>query len=304
VTISPPHSSQHSVSHSYPIAIGCKDGDRTCIEHNFAAEFKKFSSGESLSFYCGNVKGTVSLQDQPERRSANYIMLGRSNYTVRWVHALDFAAVASEVPACSRCKANLLLHSDHNQGQRENCVNWDTDVKSGLLDFYPPPNFPVDCVLITGKLSPMRLSYESMRNAIAIAREECWTNDNATASLRVCGINKEVRTAILRCASNKLLYKQLLESPEGNESQLRAMIEDKEENPDSYRMWKYPTLWDQGVELHQHIDVAMHLLFLGVTKTTMQMIQDWAKKRGKYAQFINATNGVLEAVQQLQLDWC
>lgn len=256
MTIPPPHSSQHSVSNTYPIAIGYKDDDRTCIEHNFAAEFKRFSSGESLSFYCGNVKGTVqvhlvmfvSLQDQPECRSANYIMLGRSNYTVRWVHALDITAVASEVPACSRRKANLLLHSDHNQGQCENCVNWDTDVKSGLLDFYPPPNFPVDCVPITGKLSPMRLSYESMRNAITIARcalvEECWTNDNATASLKVCGINKEVHTAILRCASNELLYKQLSESPEGNESQLRAMIEDKEEIPDSYQMWKYPTLWD------------------------------------------------------------
>ncbi len=87
-----------------------------------AAELKRFSSGDSLNFYFGNTKGAVqvhlemfvSSQDQPECRSANYIMLGRSNYTARWGHALDFAAVASGVPACSRCIANLLLYSDNN----------------------------------------------------------------------------------------------------------------------------------------------------------------------------------------------
>jgi hypothetical protein len=84
----------------------------------------------------------------------------------------------------------------------------------------------------------MRLSYDSMRHAITIAHcalgEEHWTNDNAIAFLRVYEINRGVQTAIQRCASNELLYKQLSESPEGNEDQLWAIIEDKEANPDSY----------------------------------------------------------------------
>jgi hypothetical protein len=51
------------------------------------------------------------------------------------------------------------------------------------------------------------------------------------------------------------------------------------------------------VELHQHLEVIMHLLFLGVVKTTIQMIQEWTKN--KFG--IEIT---LESIQYFQLDWC
>ena len=37
-------------------------------------------------------------KDQPERRKANYIMLGRSTYTAQFGLSMDFAAVASRIP--------------------------------------------------------------------------------------------------------------------------------------------------------------------------------------------------------------
>lgn len=51
-------------------------------------------------------------------------------------------------------------------------------------------------------------------------------------------------------------------------------------------VWKFPPQWVRGVELHQHIEVIMHLLFLGVVKTSLQMVQEWTKKRGKHASFL------------------
>ena len=64
---------------------------------------RDLSCGVNNWFYSKLVKANiqvhvemfVSLQDQLERRSANYVMLGGSHFTAQWGHAIDFAAVAS-----------------------------------------------------------------------------------------------------------------------------------------------------------------------------------------------------------------
>jgi hypothetical protein len=92
VTISPMSKDIHNLSNTYPIAISRDNVSHECIEKEFSMELKKFQSGESVTFYYGLLKRNVtvslellvSLQDQPERRSANSIMLGGSMYTARW----------------------------------------------------------------------------------------------------------------------------------------------------------------------------------------------------------------------------
>jgi hypothetical protein len=71
-------------------------------------------------------------------------------------------------------------------------------------------------------------------------------------------------------------------------------------------MWKFPTFWERGIELSQHVDAVMHLLFLGVQKTTVLMIQDWATSRGKNVPFVKhqAAERSLAEIQKLGLDWC
>jgi hypothetical protein len=68
-------------------------------------------------------------------------------------------------------------------------------------------------------------------------------------------------------------------------------------------MWKFPSLWDRGVDLQQHIDVAMHLIFLGVVKTCIQMVQEWRTMRGKHSAFLRYFQGVLEPIQRMGIDW-
>ena len=68
--------------------------------------------------------------------------------------------------------------------------------------------------------------------------------------------------------------------------------------------WKTPATWDRGITLQQHIDVPMHLLFLGVVKTCIQMVHEWMSKRHKCATFVKYTRGALESIQALGLSWC
>jgi hypothetical protein len=107
VTISPTHSAMHKLTHTYPIAIGPESENHACIEEKFMEELEMFKHGTNVSFYHGRLQRNVivylellvSLQDQPERRSANYVMLGGSRYTARWGVAIDLAAVASNIPS-------------------------------------------------------------------------------------------------------------------------------------------------------------------------------------------------------------
>ena len=77
---------------TYPIAIGKKGNSHEEVERKFNEELEKLKSHQLQPFYIGGLKKTVPihfecfrlLQDQPERRSHNYLMLGNNTYTARW----------------------------------------------------------------------------------------------------------------------------------------------------------------------------------------------------------------------------
>jgi hypothetical protein len=90
----------------------------------------------------------------------------------------------------------------------------------------------------------------------------------------------------MECATNCRLLAEFENNQEMNgdpEIQLsyQQLLVKKLAAPEKFMMWKYPALWNRGVQLSQHVDVVMHLIFLGVVKTVIQMVQDWSKKRGK-----------------------
>lgn len=100
--------------------------------------------------------------------------------------------------------------------------------------------------------------------------------------LRVHGLNNEAITSILDCATKNKLAN----------------------DPGSCtNIWNFPVMWDRGVELSQREDVVMHLVFLGVVKTFIKILQDWMKERGKSDTFLKYTEDTLEAIQILCLSW-
>jgi hypothetical protein len=113
-----------------------------------------------------------------------------------------------------------------------------------VLLHYPPPNdYPTDELSATEKLTPIKLSYSILKRAVSLSLEKyqsgLWMKKNVIAYLRVHGINKD--------AINMILNSE----------------------------WKHPPAWQRGITLLQHIDVPMHLIFLGVVKTCIQLVHDW-----------------------------
>jgi len=318
VTISPPEGMQHSLSYTYPIAIGKKEANHECIEKQFALELQSLRvNSPKNSFYSkrhgGNVNVYadlfVALQDQPERRSANYIMLGGGRYTAQWGVAADFASIASGIPACKACFLRHLEDSKHVVACTD-CLNWSTDVESCLLDICPPDNYPPCGVFLTenGKIRPIRITYDTLKCAVATTHqniaEGTWSIDNGKSYLLVSGLNTEAINQVLLHAGNARLYNRLYNCRESDLEKYEKISRVKSANPDLFQHWEFPSLWSRGVELSQHIDVVMHLLFLGVIKTSVKSVEYWLKSRGRYDAFLKSMDSVLESVQSLCLGWC
>jgi len=71
-----------------------------------------------------------------------------------------------------------------------------------------------------------------------------------------------------------------------------------------YDTWKGPALWHRGVPLSIHVDVPMHLLFLGVTKTVSKRVMEWTRLYGLNNSFLRNSSNMLQSVANCNVDWC
>jgi hypothetical protein len=315
VTISPTVLELHNMTYTYPIAIGKDGDDHSTVEQLFANELQEFREGIAVPFYYGKIKRNVfvylevlaSLQDQPERRKSSCIMLGGSKYSSRWGYSMDLNHVSKYVPACISCFHNLMHNITADTCER--CVNWNTDdVTHELMKFPAPPNFPADEVPIGNLLSPIKLSYSILAGAVTKTHNKFlrgeWCKKNMESYLRIHGINTKSIHGIMECAVNaKVLQDIRLNDPVALRQEVQVM-NDYAQYPERFSMWKLPPSWTRGVPISRHIDVCMHLIFLGVVKTVIGMVQDWVKHRGKTNCFMTYMTGTLEGIQLLGIDWC
>jgi len=323
ITVGGPTWTTNGTNYTYPIAVGSDGVSHDEVEARFAFELNQFKTGREVSFYHGSKKKNVivyiellaSLQDQPERRKGNGIMLGGSKYTACWGYTVDIAQVWPVIPPCNECEASLFDGSctSNTITSCTQCVCWDLGKNTTLLHYGPPNNYPEEDVLTSGKIAPMKLTYEMLKCAALRSHQEfvhgTWSKSNVESFLKVRGINTACISAILHCADNCRRLTEMESNPmrihdAALQGRYEELVTDKQQNPMSYEPWTTPALWDRGVELSQHVDVVMHLLFLGIVRTTLEMVQEWSKRRGKNAAFIRYLEGTLESLQCLGLDWC
>jgi hypothetical protein len=77
----------------------------------------------------------------------------------------------------------------------------------------------------------------------------------------------------------------------------------KQKFPRKYAILPILVMWKSGNDLDIHIDVPTHLLFFGITKTLVCMIQAWCDLRGSTNNFTTYVTGVMETFDGLILSW-
>ena len=74
--------------------------------------------------------------------------------------------------------------------------------------------------------------------------------------------------------------------------------------PSKYTKWIGGPYYNGTLEIYQFLDCIMHLLFLGVVKTTKGVITDWIN-RNKKKNFYNVMKKYMyKHIPYFKFDWC
>jgi len=147
-----------------------------------------------------------------------------------------------------------------------------------------------------------------LKAAVLLAHQKVvnsdWDFKALGAFLSAHSLNGESITTALGHARNA---KKLRKAEKQNEEteEFQRLKDRKEECPDQFEPWKGPAAWQcEGVELDDHIDAIVHLLFLGIVKSTLQHTVEWLKLKKKFSSFNRVVKDLLEAVDLLKLGFC
>ena len=276
---------------TFPVALGHKGDSHEPIEKQFSNELIDLCTAGNGKYFYGEkncmvpvyAELSVSLQDQPERRSANQLLGGNSTMHGRWGYSADIVALSLVLPPCYRCFEIM------KKGRLENnsfvcieCTNWSMDVESPLLQFIPPSEYPADELPPTKTLVPKRITYSGLIDAVTKARRKLenkeWSFNNAEAFLGLLCITKGAISDLLDAA---LMRRHLNDdSSIDNDESVTLTQALFREYPQYFIDKPMPALWTRNSQLLNHVDVPMHLIFLGIVKATINMIKDWVKVRG------------------------
>ena len=187
----------------------------------------------------------------------------------------------------------------------QECAAWNFDApnKRKMLRTQPPKEFPTSELISHGELEIKECSFAGMMKAVEVAHknmlEKNWNSTSARAYLASEGINDSTQEKIVEHA------RCCLADMECSDPELCATIDrDKEFDPTMYVMYKGSPNWKIGIEVWQHVEALMHLVFHGVQKHLMKAVERWASLRGSQTNLHRFGNGTLDSIQALRLEWC
>jgi hypothetical protein len=98
-----------------------------------------------------------------------------------------------------------------------------------------------------------------------------WEKKHAIAYLSMETINNKAIEPLIEHSMNCKYFNFLESNKDLYPIEYCAIPALKQKFPHKYAMLPIPVLWNRGNDLDIHIDVPMHLLFFGITKTRVRI---------------------------------
>jgi hypothetical protein len=324
VTISPPKGNRNSIKNTYPYAIGPKSTDRSIVDSRFQKEMKaineKDSNGSRKKFFYKMVNGEVYVTlrllsksaDQPERRAALGLSGGNSNLHTRFGLISGLNERCVHIAPCANCQEKQYAGDrDWDSGSCAFCTQWEMEGNHLLLRFKVPKGYPQSELdndeKSTKKMKPKRISLKGLKRSYELATEKLvlnkWNEDTCRVYLKTCGINDKSVNSIISYA--KGLKAIGMDNPEGVEglSQNMGGVSQDDINMTEAKLLggvtPYPAGWDDDIIFFQNLDIPMHLLFLGIVQTVLDLTFRWCKQKRQYTDVMRKTKGKYYSVSDM-----
>jgi hypothetical protein len=315
VTISPTRKLIHSMSHTYPLAMGHKHADHEHVGKCLRADLLMLGTKEGVPMYSLAHQGIVmvrarlfaSLMDQPERRGENHLIGGNSLFHRRFGYSFPWHEFENVLRPCPLCYDMLLDESvEWECPDCPDCTNFAFNPQHPLFVHDPDDNFPIP-MLPGEQLHPLKLTYELLSNAVHLSHNNVvdglWSQDEAEAYLQWHCLRKKSLEIILVHAERCQDFNDIMNDPSTTEEEKTAVAAERNRCPWLYEPWPIPSLWSRGVLLEQCPDVPMHLLFLGIVKTVLLRVEAWMANKRKADPFARQMKDLLFSVEELKLSW-
>jgi hypothetical protein len=327
LTVQTAESGTPRINNVYPLAVGPKGSNHQPVVRKLLDDIKKLERVEgtesTVVMYDGKTKSDAMVsahlicvtQDQPERRGFNGLLLGGKAYHARWGWAFNNSEVRAKMPPCANCLSDL--KTTKRGGITElricsECFNfWNSppEMNHDPEDDYPDSELDDDIDINgveTKTLQCKQLSFSLLKEVTKRTHDKivagAWTKATARAYLSRFCLNTQSQDELIQCASNSATYKKAQE--ENNAAVVAACHALMIEEPDKHGQWKYPAMWDSGINLQQVTEPCMHLMFLGLMKNNCFQIQEWAAMRNQYSAMRRELERRTLVLEQLHLGWC
>ena len=326
MTIATTKEDGHTLNNTFAIAIGKKNQCHDEVERKINNDLEKLQNGTLPPFYVGRVKCAVhihfellaTLQDQPERRSANHLLHGNATLAARWGVSADHTHLIERLRCCPCCLQ--LMRTRYEEAEWNlplpdctNCLNWDILKDSPHAIFPTPSNYPNieredRCRTITIEdkqyLKPFRIEYQGLLDAVSFAHSQLmdgsWSKKNCEAYLKVEGMVDGVAEKLIDHA----VMLQSLESDSVDAPHEYPRLS-KSELQEELKLLLNVALWERNnTLLSTHVDCIMHMVFLGIVKTVVGFyVPKWLKALSKHASFVDNNGYLLDAFCAMSIDW-
>jgi hypothetical protein len=177
------------------------------------------------------------------------------------------------------------------------------------LTHEPPKDHPAEILSPVPPSLPFRKnSFESMGAACDLAflqvSHEVWSKAVAGVFMRSEGVIEACADMVVRAGLNKFEMGLLDEDSNDHAELLRLShlpgTDYPVVQPEKPLTWQHP-----GVTLLEHIDVLMHLMFLGILATVIRdTFFKWLKAHGKMTSLCSVTKSPVVRLQKMKIDWC
>lgn len=320
-------------NHTFIMALGrSKDNDHEAAQQHLRNKYKAMSlhSTECFSKILGRPVHVLCyeyarLQDQPERRKDLFLLPGQARFHPRFNVSCDACLLLPVLRTCDSCAVKL------RQGvlpkECKVCVCWDAlaglaaeapseilqRLKLGLPKHYPRTHLEngmgIHYLTADSRVLPFALTAERLRCSLDLVFSNLvkgkWPPSAAAAFMkRECFMESFAKNIVQRALNKKSL--QDINNGTSNESTAHqgAIRRDAVKHPSLYQKPESPSSWNAPGGLSMYLDVLMHLLFLGIVKSTLKTLRVWMCKQGKNKEFLRFAGEFNEILRNaVGMDW-
>ena len=336
MTIAPKRSHRNLLQQTYPLTLAKSCENHSESESYFLEKVQELMAGRHSFFSSehGNIMQCVAIPyaflcDQPERRKATRTLYGNGTFHTRFRFSIHHRDLIHVLRTCSACLTSM--RAGVLRRNCETCCNWDPEpaLRSNgpvaileKLKLPVPSDFPhshfgtgeclrsfyltADTRILPFAMTSQRLQ-QSQTLAYSNMSQGSWTEKQMKAFLKRECFSTEQAETIIRHANNTRLLRLIETGNSKQDEHLQDLFrEEAISAPHLYAMPPFPFSWcihSKEDSLSLFVDVPMHLLFLGVVKSTLGSINIWLKQQRMFSDFKTKAAILDGLMSEVRLDW-